>query len=957
MHAAKLTQVVRRVGATDSPTDRQLLGDFRGGDEAAFAEVVRRHGPMVLRVCRRALRHEQDAEDAFQATFLVLARKAGSVRRTEGLAAWLHGVAHRISLRAKRDAGRRRAHELAAPPATARTPDPDWRDVQAALDEEIRALPEACRGPFVLCVLEGKSCAEAAAELGLKEGTVWSRLSHARARLRARLYRPGIELPALLAVVALAADAAHARVVEATARRDFTARAGALARAANGTPTFRLGAAVLALVAAGVVAFGGQKPAAVPPAANPPPAAQAPPKDFDPEDPKFAGHFRGRVYGPDGKPLAGASVRVAAFHATDNTPGPVRATTDADGRFAFDAPDLTFTEYDGLPARREGYVVATKDGLAADWCHTWGHRTGMGLRSHWDPIKGAEVSLHLAKDDVPIRGRFLGPDGKPLAGVRVRATDVSIPRDRDLDKHLADQKTRAAYTMTSYERGADPARIPGATAVARTDADGRFTLTGLGRDRLVTLEVTGATVEDTTLHAMTRAAADAAVAADDDPKVKRAILGANFTHQLKAGLTVTGVVRDRDTKAPIPGMWVPRRYNPLTHPELTQDAAVTDENGRFKLTGYNLDLVNWDEKHRDIVAVPRPGSLHMTAIGVVGKDATAVVECVKGIPFRLKLLDERGKPAEGTVEYIPISPNPGIEDVVGPLGRYNWPVMSRAARKPDGTYEGFVLPGPAAVLVTMPDRRAYRPARVDPKAFFAPGRAWPADSFNQYGTHNTLASQGQWWNQADYSAIVLVNAAKGSAPLDLSATVYRDRPRRVNLTDPDGKPLTGATAHLYDARGPYDIDTHLRSASLLLTGLHPDRPQRVAFVKEDRKWIGFAAVAGDAETPLAVKLQPWGSVTLRLVDANGDLPKQGFGRGEGLMVRNDDPAGSAFYKGEYLGEGRFRVDGLVPGQSYHCRGVHRFNGAFSAAVFEKLVLKPGEVRDLGDIRVTEKGGK
>src|SRR5947208_7242539 len=209
MHAAKFNRVARQVRAmaiapAGGPTDRQLLQGFCArGEQAPFAELVGRDGPMVLRVCRRVLRHEQDAEDAFQATFLVLARKAGSVRKAEALASWLHGVAHRVALRAKRDAGRRRAHEREVQPMPAgATSEADWREVQSALDEEIRALPERYRAPFVLCFLEGKSRAEAAAELGLKEGTVWSRLTQARELLRERLGRRGIALPALLAAVA-----------------------------------------------------------------------------------------------------------------------------------------------------------------------------------------------------------------------------------------------------------------------------------------------------------------------------------------------------------------------------------------------------------------------------------------------------------------------------------------------------------------------------------------------------------------------------------------------------------------------------------------------------------------------------------------------------------------------------------------------------------------------------------
>src|SRR5262245_7082094 len=167
-------------------TDGQLLDAFvAGGDEDAFAALVRRHGPMVLGVCRRVLGHLQDAEDAFQAVFLVLARGARSIRKGDSLTSWLHGVARRVALRARRDAARRRKHESRAEPHPAPPAwKVGWRELQGILDEEVGRLPPGYRDAFVLCCLDGLSGPQAAARLGVKENTVFSRLARARKRLQ-----------------------------------------------------------------------------------------------------------------------------------------------------------------------------------------------------------------------------------------------------------------------------------------------------------------------------------------------------------------------------------------------------------------------------------------------------------------------------------------------------------------------------------------------------------------------------------------------------------------------------------------------------------------------------------------------------------------------------------------------------------------------------------------------------
>jgi RNA polymerase sigma factor (sigma-70 family) len=179
-------------------SDGELLERFRARqEEAAFTALVRRHGPAVLGVCRRILHHPQDAEDAFQATFLLLVHRAVSIRKRQSVGSWLHGVARRVAVRARGDRARRRQIEERAPGRAGGdvANEAAGREVRAVLEEEVRRLPERCRLPFVLCYLEGKTNAEAARQLGCPKGTVLSRLARARELLRARLSRRGLTLP------------------------------------------------------------------------------------------------------------------------------------------------------------------------------------------------------------------------------------------------------------------------------------------------------------------------------------------------------------------------------------------------------------------------------------------------------------------------------------------------------------------------------------------------------------------------------------------------------------------------------------------------------------------------------------------------------------------------------------------------------------------------------------------
>ena len=180
--ALRQIRTLYTLGTLGALPDDQLLELFLAGDgdsaEDAFAALVDRHGPMVLGVCRRMLLSSHDAEDALQATFLILARRAASIGRREKLAGWLHGVAVRTASEAKRRSERERTRErrLMAVSNVEAAPAEDWNDLVPLLDEELSRLPQRYRTALVACELEGKSRRDAAGQLGLSEGTLSTHL-------------------------------------------------------------------------------------------------------------------------------------------------------------------------------------------------------------------------------------------------------------------------------------------------------------------------------------------------------------------------------------------------------------------------------------------------------------------------------------------------------------------------------------------------------------------------------------------------------------------------------------------------------------------------------------------------------------------------------------------------------------------------------------------------------------
>jgi RNA polymerase sigma factor (sigma-70 family) len=253
-HLRRLTSTT----ATGPEHDRQLLERFtQRREEAAFEALLDRHGAMVLRVCRRILHDAHEAEDAFQATFLILARKAGAIRRQQSLGSWLYSVAYHVAIRARAGAVRREELLAHVPhrPAVDPLAEVSGRELMQVLDDELQRLPEKYRMPLLLCYLEGHTQDEAARQLGWSSQVLRGRLERGRTVLRRRLLRRGFGLSAVLAGTLLGQPSTPATVPALLIARTLRAAVGS-----SVDPTAFVSAHVAALVMSGINALGAAKP-------------------------------------------------------------------------------------------------------------------------------------------------------------------------------------------------------------------------------------------------------------------------------------------------------------------------------------------------------------------------------------------------------------------------------------------------------------------------------------------------------------------------------------------------------------------------------------------------------------------------------------------------------------------------------------------------------------------------
>ena len=918
---------VRRTLAAHQTDDATLLQAFRtDGDADALDALVRKHASLVYAACRKVLPHSE-ADDVFQATFLVLMRDARSIRKGQSVGSWLYGVAHRLALQARVGRARRtRIEGRARPPAPAH-PDPSWKEACATLHEELDRLPDKYRLPLLLCYLDGKSRDEAAAELGWSLNVVRGHLERGREQLRRRLERRGIGLSAGLVAAVLGnsvtAGSPPARLVE-SALRGVRGRPSAAASALTHgvTSMTMLKATVAGLLVLAALAVGLWPAAQPPPAgAQAPPADRSAPREIDALAPAEV-EVTGRVLDPAGKPVEGAVVTYQQDFIHDGSrqmlPPARSGRTDADGRYRFKA--LMFDRPSPTGQEPIGFLTAKKAGFGPTG-------TGAGL-----PASLRDRTMKFSTPEAAIENRVVGLEGQPLGSVKLTCLAVIVQPDNDLGPWLKDLDA-GRYPATGINPGMlIPAEFLGlGGASAESGPDGRLKLSGLGRGRIAAFRVDGPGVATRLVWVMT----------EDHPTVQMPQKREHFSafqdqpvHGPKAdivcgpGMPIEGIVTDQDTGKPVAGAKVFSAINIPWGLDSVRVETTTDGQGRYKLLGRPTQTpyrvtVSAPEDQPYLSAAEYPPKVEP------GKTAHLDFTVKKGIFVSGRVTDAAtGRGLRATVTYNAYADNPNLKGI-DRLAR------STTITAEDGSYRLVGLPGRGIVTANLDEMR----------------RGWCVTGFGVDKVPGFEATKQGFPTVPEtvyphmVNSLAAVDAKDAQVTTDLRIT--GGRTVRGLIVDPNGRPITGA-----EVQGSVGSDVYfvgLPAARFSIPAVEPGRPRPYFFVHREKNLAVTATLKGDEAEGFTVKLQPAATVTGRLLDPNGeplaDTAISGrFEPGQlGLLM-----GWSGFFNGLTDRDGRFKIAGLVPGVRVSARVMRNYT--LAEQVFDARTFQPGQVVDLGDIR-------
>jgi RNA polymerase sigma factor (sigma-70 family) len=948
--------VCRAVADASVATDRELIARFaQAGDESAFEVLLRRHSALVLGVCRRVLGNEADAEDAFQATFLLLARKAATTTWHDSVAGFLYRTAHHVACKARTAAIRRsrREKQVQARPSANPLEQLSAQELLSILDEELLRLPERYRAPLVLCYLEGATRDEAAAQLGCPPATLKSWLERGREKLHRAVQRRGLTLAGVLGATALASGSSN---VAAEALRGSVRAVGAVAagRSLSGlvsTNVMQLvdgGLKVMALTrwraslallllcgvfTAAALSWPGAGAQDSPAGSNADSkkAATAKPEQSKPATDNR--NCRGRVLSPEGKPVPGARV---VFVRQPHDDGGVRQDTVAaqgltgpDGRFHLVVAPL---KHGPREQSSEGILLAIAAGYGPGWTVVFGAR------------QARDATLRLVKDDVPLQGRVVDLNGQPIAGATVRVLGVLASQAEGLGPWVKELRASKAFHTSHTPNIRLAVAATGVSQAALSDARGQFRLAGFGRERLVKLRFSGPTIETRDAYAMTRPGGTIVVESHKgEPQWgSYSIHGATFTHAAAPTRPVVGTVTDANTGKPVAGITI---HAPLAYPmRMGSDGSIvtrTDREGRYRIVGVPRGAGQRIQVSPDPQRGYLPGGL-TTGPAPLLDPVQVDFKLTRGILIHGRVTDKAtGKPVRARVEYFVFTDNPYLQKSPTFRAAFTSFRTSRSEApltRSDGSFTVVGMPGRGIITATVPrgDESCYLIARGADriKGFGSNGRfsTWP------YIVHasmtNTLAG-------------IDLPADKREATVNL--VLDPGKTIKGTVVDPDGKPLSGvqvegAWGYNLRQRGP------LSTAEFALAPVDLDRPQPFFFTHHEKKLGAAVLVKGDRTDGLTIQLQPLAVITGRLLDPD-DVPLagrevSGYLENGQLNVRH---GWFGFFRATTDNNGRFRAE-VIPGVKVSASFVEK-QGRLGKQVFRNLTLKPGQVHDVGDVKV------
>jgi hypothetical protein len=664
-------------------------------------------------------------------------------------------------------------------------------------------------------------------------------------------------------------------------------------------------------------------------------AETAPPRRPESRDPIAVPEtlaVAGRVVNAKEEPVAGARLYLGNVPSREDSPPTIRATTEADGRFnlTIERSELAASRSirRGLPgpivaAFAEGHGPAWTDDLRVD-----------------DPDG---LSLQLAEDDVPVTGRMIDLEGRPISGVTVRVLQVDATLEGDLSPWLK-EVAGGKPGYRSFNHFARPLEASLASPIhpATTGTDGRFRLAGVGKERLVSLLIQGPKTETQVLNVMTRRGPSATVRFSHLTN-RKSVIYENVIHaadfELVAASTrpVEGVVRDRDTGLPLPGVVVradhwnrnsfPLVLYPMTDWPGTFLRTTTDAQGHYRITGL---------PSRETVALradPADGQPYHPATHEFGNTPGVGARVLdfpltRGVLVRGRVTDRTtGAPVAALVEYHPTVENPNIGQ------RRD---LARAEGRPtdaDGRFAMVALPGPGLIAATALGDRFVHADVV--------GSGQTGDS-HPFPNVNGVTSP----SRCHAFAAIAPGTVADAVVCDLTLTPGPEPV--VTILDPDGEPLAGARV---SGIPPADLAREgwwqsREKARFPVTGLTDHRIRVVLIHHGGRRLAGSVAVRDSEPGSLVVRLRPWGTISGRLIDGNG-RPRPGV-RLSYLGPRFSNRS-MLFFPRDVMtdGQGQFSFEGLVPGREYI------LNVAADVPrpqVGEVHVLQPGEVKSLGDVR-------